>query len=40
MSGLLGVQVCFDDDYDIKHLGKLLMPERHLVNLGFDLLIN
>jgi len=39
MSGLVGLQICFDDDDDIKPLGKLFMPERHLVYLGLDLFI-
>src|SRR5437764_12625161 len=33
MSGLMGVQICFDDDDNIPHLSKLLMPERQLVHL-------
>jgi hypothetical protein len=40
MSGLVSLQICFDDDYNIKHLGKLLMPERHLVNVGLYPFIN
>src|SRR5438128_12585656 len=40
MSGLVGLQICFDDDDNIKHLGKLLMPERHLVYLSLDLFID
>ena len=40
MSGLVGVQVCFDDDDNSQHLGKLLRPQSHLVNLRLDLLLN
>src|SRR4030095_9489622 len=40
MSGLVGVQMCFDNDYNIQHLGKFLMPERPLVNLRLDLFVN
>ena len=39
MSGLVGLQICFDDDDNIQHLGKLLMPERHLIYLGLDLFL-
>ena len=40
MSGLVSLQLCFDDDDNVQHLGKLLMPERHLVYLGLDLFIH
>src|SRR4029453_12191555 len=40
MSGLASLQIGFDDDDNIQHLGKLLMPERHLVNVGLYPFIN
>ena len=40
LSGLVGLQIGFDDDDNIQHLSKLLMPERHLVYLSLDLFID
>ena len=40
LSGLVGLQIGFDDDDNMQHLSKLLMPERHLVYLGLDLFIH
>ena len=40
MSGLVGVQMCFDDDDNRQHLGTLLLPERHLVYLSLALFLS